>query len=52
MARRHFAGENPVGQRLRYGGRPLEIIGVVGDVKYQGLDRENEPVFYQRCSTS
>jgi putative ABC transport system permease protein len=46
MARRHFAGENPVGQRIRYGG-PLEIIGVVGDVKYRGLERENQPVFYQ-----
>jgi hypothetical protein len=50
MARRHFARENLVGQRFRYGGRPLEIIGVVGDVKYQGLERENEPVFYQLSS--
>jgi len=25
----------------------MEIIGVVGDIKYQGLDREHEPVFYQ-----
>jgi putative ABC transport system permease protein len=49
MARRHFAGENPVGQRIRYGG-PLEIIGVVGDVKYRGLERENQPVFYQLSS--
>jgi predicted permease len=47
MARRHFAGENPIGQRLKYGGKPLEIVGVVGDVQYQGLEREHVPVFYQ-----
>src|SRR5262245_42674811 len=25
----------------------MEIIGVVGDVKYSGLDQENAPVYYQ-----
>jgi putative ABC transport system permease protein len=50
MARRHFPGENPLGQRLRFWGQPLEIVGVVGDVKYQGLERENEPIFYQLSS--
>jgi putative ABC transport system permease protein len=52
MARRHFSGENPVGQRIKHGGRMqahpfMEIIGVVGDVKYQGLSRDHVPVFYQ-----
>jgi predicted permease len=47
LARREFAGENPVGRRLKYGGWSLEIIGVVGDVKYRGLHRETEPAFYQ-----
>jgi putative ABC transport system permease protein len=52
MARRHFAGENPVGQRLKHGHRSLanpymEIIGVVGDVKYLGLDNQATPVYYQ-----
>ena len=46
LARRHFAGEDPIGQRLKHGGRSLdnpwmEIIGVVGDVKYEGLDVES-----------
>jgi putative ABC transport system permease protein len=50
MARRHFAGENPIGHRIRYGVQPLEIIGVTGDVKYRGLDHEDEPVFYQLAS--
>jgi putative ABC transport system permease protein len=47
LARRDFAGENPVGRRLKYGGWSLEIIGVVGDIKYRGLQRETEPALYQ-----
>ena len=49
LARREFPGENPIGQRIRYG-RSLEIVGVVGDVKYRGLQRDNEPTFYQLAS--
>jgi putative ABC transport system permease protein len=47
MARRHFTGEDPIGRRILYGSTPLEIIGVVADVKYRGLERDQEPVFYQ-----
>jgi predicted permease len=55
MARRHFPGEDPVGQRLKHGGRALsnpymEIIGVVGDVKYEGLDGPPAPVYYEVTS--
>ena len=55
MARRHFPGEDPIGRGLKHGGRALtnpymEIIGVVGDVKYQGLGGENEPVYYEVSS--
>lgn len=46
MAQRHFKDENPVGQRLKYGDRSMEIVGVVGDVKYRGLERADEPAFY------
>jgi putative ABC transport system permease protein len=49
LARRDFPGENPIGQRIRYG-RLLEIVGVVGDVKYRGLHRDDEPTFYQLAS--
>lgn len=52
FARRHFPGEDPIGQRLAFAGSQLEIIGVVGDVKYQGLDRGDDPVFYQLGSQS
>jgi putative ABC transport system permease protein len=40
-AERHLPGERAVGQRLYAGGcrecTPLTIVGVVGDVKYEGL---------------
>lgn len=52
MARRHFAGENPLGRQIRYGAQTLTIIGVVGDVKYRGLAQDHEPVFYQLASQS
>ncbi|MGH7467009.1 MAG: ABC transporter permease [Longimicrobiales bacterium] len=41
LARRHFAGENPVGKRLLLDGNaaPAEIVGVVGDIRQRGLDQ-------------
>ena len=52
LARRHFPGEDPVGQRLKHGHRALanpymEIIGVVGSVKYQGAHNEDTPAYYE-----
>ncbi len=51
LARRFFAHQNPVGQRLIFGvmdekQSSSEIAGVVGDVRDLGLDREVEPTFY------
>lgn len=46
LARRHFPGENPVGRRLKHGSY-MEIIGVVGDVKYQGVHNEDTPAYYE-----
>lgn len=52
LARRHFAGENPIGQRIKVGGvRNPEspwwtIIGVVGSVSSRALDRPPEPEIY------
>ena len=54
-ARRFFAGEDPIGKRVWFGGgsnfdRPdsaAEIVGIVGDVAYQSLDeRPMQPDFY------
>jgi len=52
LAERYFANEDPIGRRFRTGGADrtgnpwTEIVGVVGDVKYSGLDVEAEPAYY------
>jgi len=48
--RRFFSGDGAVGRRIRIGGGNgpwLEIVGVVGNVRQDGLDRENRPWLYQ-----
>ena len=40
MARRHFAGEDPIGKIVRNPHGKGEVIGVVGDVKHYGLDSD------------
>jgi len=40
LARRVFPGENPLGQRVRLWGELWEVVGVVGDVRQRGLDRD------------
>jgi len=53
FARRYFKGETAVGQHLRMlygfedeGQFSWEIVGVVGDVRAQGLDKEPPPEVY------
>ena len=48
MARQYWPnGADPIGQRLRFGKQGLrEIVGVVGDVKHAGLDRQPAPAIY------
>jgi len=52
LAERYFADENPIGRRFRIGGTDrtgnpwTEIVGVVGDLKYSGLDAQPEPAYY------
>jgi predicted permease len=51
--RRFFPNEDPVGQRISLPPPNnmsvvwLQIVGVVGDVRQNGLDRDAEPWFYQ-----
>jgi len=55
MARRHFRDEDPVGRKIVVRGRqrgqaapmPVEIIGVVGDVRHEGLDKEPRAEYFQ-----
>ena len=48
LARRFFAGEDPIGKRaIVYPFKePCEIVGIVGDVKHRSLDTEAGPEFY------
>jgi putative ABC transport system permease protein len=46
MVRSVFAGVNPVGQRINLEGQQRQIIGVVADIKPQGLDSEPQPEAY------
>lgn len=49
LADRVFAGRDPIGRRLVYAGvkePPIQIVGVVGDVKISGLDEAIRPVIY------
>jgi predicted permease len=53
FAQRYWPGQDAIGKRIRYGGADstnpwMQVIGVVGNVKYNSLrqDPEAEPVIY------
>jgi putative ABC transport system permease protein len=46
LARRLFPDEDPLGKRLAVGGLDTTVIGVVGDIRYTGLDGEIEQAVY------
>jgi predicted permease len=44
--RQYFAGQNPIGQHLMtWGNRPYEIVGVVGDTRFDVAERP-QPMMY------
>ncbi len=51
MARQFFPNENPIGKRINTGNDRdptlWQIVGVVGDAKYNGLADETQPAMYQ-----
>ncbi len=55
-ARMYWPGRSPVGQRLRMGGSPkstrplITVVGVVGDVRQNALDRAVYPQMYEPFS--
>lgn len=51
LARRTWPNEDPIGRQLQFGGmdgdlRLLHIVGVVSDVRDEGLDVEPRPIVY------
>jgi putative ABC transport system permease protein len=46
LARQFFANQNPLRQRLHFEGVNWEIVGVVGDTKYEGLGSLVGPQVY------
>ena len=51
MERRYWpagveGSKDPVGQKLQIGGRQFEIVGVVGEVKGESLNRAPQPTIY------
>jgi putative ABC transport system permease protein len=47
-ARRHWPGEDPLGQRISLGsaGDWREIVGIVADTRHEGLDADVEPAAF------
>jgi len=49
FVKRYFPDEDPIGRRIIFDGKdekPREIVGVVGDVRRNGLDVDVEPEMY------
>jgi predicted permease len=48
MARRFWRGQDPVGRAIRWPARPdpIEVVGMVGDIKYATLGEEPAPYIY------
>ena len=46
LVRRYFAGRNPIGGRIRIGPRPVQIVGVARDGKYQLITEPPRPFVY------
>jgi putative ABC transport system permease protein len=45
---RHFVNEDPIGRQIKIGNGapPYEVVGIVGDVHYGGLDSTATPTMY------
>ena len=45
-AERYFSGADPVGQQLGFWRVDWRVVGVIGDERFHGPDRESEPAVY------
>jgi putative ABC transport system permease protein len=46
FARRYWPGQDPIGHRFNFAFVDREVVGVVGDVRFRGLERTSEPQVY------
>ncbi len=46
MARQYWPKEDPIGKGFKWGGRHLTVVGVVGDVHVEALDKPMTPAIY------
>jgi putative ABC transport system permease protein len=51
LARQRWPDQDPIGVVIQFGGmdgdvRPFTVVGIVGDVREAGLDRDASPTFY------
>ena len=46
FARRYWPGRDPIGRRFEFAFAEREVVGVVGDVRFRGLERTSEPQVY------
>ena len=43
---RYWPGQDPIGKTFRHRGQTRTVVGVVGDVRVRGLERNSEPQIY------
>ncbi len=46
FVRRYWPGEDPIGRHFTFAFADREVVGVVADVRFRGLERESEPQVY------
>lgn len=46
FVRKYWPGENPIGRRFDFAFQNRMVVGVVGDVRVRGLERDSEPQVY------
>jgi putative ABC transport system permease protein len=57
LVRKYFNGENPIGHKIKFGKEDSEnpwmtIVGVVGDLHYSWISREDMPTVYRAARQS
>jgi putative ABC transport system permease protein len=46
FVRRYWPGQDPIGRHFTFAFADREVVGVVGDVRFRGLERSSEPQVY------